>query len=326
MQVTVSIGVAGPIARYPRGSEPARRPDPHRDRNGFARAVDDPFATGSSRDDAVDMIFRPALRPGAPLLRRDATHLQVGTSPGIVVDDRPGLVALLRLLAGVRDVDRLAVIAARDIPELTDDVREVLASLRAAGAVVDAAEVEPRRPAARAVGFVASAGASDLVAATRAALASSGLVDLSAGEPELLVVVSYGEAARSVYEQASVLGLDHLPVVIDEDRVRIGPFVRPGRTPCVSCHDLHRADWDPAWPALVHQLGQRPPHARPTALAGLTAHAAAVEVAAEIMAVLDGDLPRTVGRCLVVGPGHDQRAVWTVAFHHRCSCDLLNAA
>lgn len=271
------------------------------------------------------MIFRPALRPGAPLLRRDATHLQVGTSPGIVIDDRPGLVALLRLLDGVRDVERLATMAARDIPELTADVREVLAGLRAAGAVVDAVEADASRPLGRPIDFVASAGASELVAATRTVLASAGR-DFSSGEPELLIVVSYGEAARTVYEQASLLGIDHLPVVIDEDRVRIGPFVRPGRTPCVSCHDLHRADWDPAWPALVHQLGQRPPHVRPTALAGLTAHAAAVEVAAEIIALIDSDAPRTVGRCLVIGPGHDQRAMWPVTFHHRCSCDLLNAA
>ena len=31
------------------------------------------------------------IRPGAPLLRRDATQLQAGTSPGTVIDDRPGL-------------------------------------------------------------------------------------------------------------------------------------------------------------------------------------------------------------------------------------------
>lgn len=272
------------------------------------------------------MTFRPVLRPGAPLLRRDATHLQVGTSPGVVIADRPGLVALLRLLDGVRDVTRLEAMVARDAPELAVDVSAALTELVAAGAVVDGSDDGRRHRQRHRVGSVAGGGTSELVDATRLALAAAGLdVDPSV-DPELLVIVSYGEAARSVFEQASLLGLDHLPVVIDEDRVRIGPLVRPGRTPCVACHDLHRGDWDPAWPVLLLQLGHRPPHAMPSGLAGLTRHAAAVEVAAEIVAALEGDGSRTVGRCLVVGPRHDDRATWPVAFHHRCSCDLLNAA
>ena len=84
------------------------------------------------------MAFRPALRPGAPLLRRDAAHLQVGTSPGIVIPDRPGLVDLLRLLDGARDVDRLAAVTRATIPELTTPLAEILAELRSAGVVFDA--------------------------------------------------------------------------------------------------------------------------------------------------------------------------------------------
>jgi hypothetical protein len=290
--------------------------------------VDDRLVWPTAGDDAVAMAFRPALRPGAPLVRRDAAHLQVGTSPGIVLPDRPGLAGLLRLLDGVRDVEGLSRLAARNLPELGDDVPTLLAELLALGVVVDADAVEAdrRRLAGRAVGFVVSSGAFGLVAATRAALVSAGLDDVTSTDPELLVIVSCGEVARSLYEQASLRGLDHLPVVIDEDRVRVGPLVRPGRTPCVTCHDLHRSDWDPAWAAIVPQLGRRPPLVRPTGLAGLTLHAAAVEVAAEVVALLDVDRPRTAGRCLVVGPGHDDRATWPVAFHHRCACDLLTAA
>jgi bacteriocin biosynthesis cyclodehydratase domain-containing protein len=274
------------------------------------------------------MAFRPALRPGAPLLRRDATHLQIGTSPGIVIADRPGLAPLLRLLDGVRDVERLQQLVARDVPELHADVASTLAELRAAGVVVDAAATDAvrRRLIGRRVGFVATSGAADLVSATRAALVSAGLHDVASPDPELLIIVSHGEVGRSVYEQPSMDGLDHLPVVVDEDRVRIGPLVRPGRTPCVTCHDLHRADWDPAWTAIVPQLGSRPPLVRPAALDGITLHAAAVETAAEVVALLDGASLRTAGRCLVVGPRHDERATWPVAFHHRCACDLLTAA
>jgi bacteriocin biosynthesis cyclodehydratase domain-containing protein len=274
------------------------------------------------------MTFRPTLRPGAPLLRRDATHLQIGTSPGIVLVDRPGLAALLRLLDGVRDLARIESLVARDVPELDGDVADLLDELRAAGAVVDAAEIDAARGRlqGRPIGFISSAGAFELVAATRAVLVAAGVDEVTSSDPELMVIVSHGEAARSVFEKVSLVGLDHLPVVIDEDRVRIGPLVRPGRTPCITCHDLHRADWDPAWRAIVPQLGRRLPHAHPSAVAGLTLYAAAVDVAAEIVALLDEGPLRTEGRCLVVGPAHDERSVWPVAFHHRCSCALLSAA
>ena len=274
------------------------------------------------------MSFRPALRPGAALVRRDARHLQVGTAPGIVVPDRPGLAELLRLLDGVRDLARIEELVARDLPDLVADVADLLARLRAAGAVVDASEIAAaRRPSsARPIGFISSGGTSELVAATRAVLVSAGVDDLASPDPEVLVIVSYGEAARSVFEQAVQLGLDHLPVVIDEDRVRIGPLVRPGRTPCMTCHDLHRADWDPAWSAIVPQLGRRLPPVQPSGLTGLAMHAAAVEIAAEVSALLDERPLRTAGRCLVVGPAHDHRTTWPVAFHHRCTCALLSAA
>lgn len=274
------------------------------------------------------MPFRPALRPGAPLLRRDATHLQIGTSPGVVVTDRPGLVPLLRLLDGVRDVERLESIVRTVIPELDGTVATTLVELQAVGAVVDASGRDDvrRLRAIWPITFDVTPGTGTLVTATAAALSSAGLTHLSSTDPELIVIVSFGEPSRSVYERPSLLGIDHLPVVIDEDRVRIGPFVRPGRTPCVSCHDLHRADWDPAWPVLLHQLGRRPASERPTALDALTCHATAVEIAAEVLMRVDGLTPRTIGRCLVIGPGHDERTMWPVAFHHRCACDLLNAA
>jgi hypothetical protein len=274
------------------------------------------------------MTFRPALRPGALLLRRDATHLQVGTSPGIVLDDRPGLLALLHLLDGVRDVDRLQDLARARIPELRAPVAGLLTELRAVGAVVDRPghDAERRRRSARSVGFEQAPGTTSLVTTVRAILAAAGITRFTSTDPDLLVIASCGEAERTVFERAVLVDRVHLPVVIDEDRVRVGPFVQPGRTPCVGCHDLHRTDWDPAWPALLHQLGRGPTSSQPVALPALTAHAAAVEVAAEVLAHVDGGAPRSVGRCVVVGPSHDQRAMWPIAFHPRCACDLLSAA
>ena len=295
------------------------------------------------------MAFRPALRPGAPLLRRDATHLQIGTSPGIVIGDRPGLVDLLRLLDGARDVERLAAVARTTIPELTTPVPEVLAELRSAGVVFDAtrwntaethgldAEArhadfggdDPARLRHRqtyGVALHADTGSRRLTEAVQTVLTDAGVHCFTADDPDLLVIASCGEASRTVFEEPVRLGIDHLPVVIDEDRVRIGPLVRPGHSPCVSCHDLHRADWDPAWLALVHQLGRHTAGMTPPAVDSLTTHAAALEVAAEVLAHADGRAGRTPGRCLVVGPAHDDRAAWPLAFHHACTCDLLRAA
>ncbi len=45
----------------------------------------------------------------------------MGTSPGTVIDDRPGLRSFLRLLNGVRDVEQLRRLARSDVPELEAD-------------------------------------------------------------------------------------------------------------------------------------------------------------------------------------------------------------
>lgn len=55
----------------------------------------------------------------------------------------------------------------------------------------------------------------------------------------------------------------HLPLVVRQDGVRVGPVVIPGRTACTVCADLARTDSDPAWPALATQLRVLPSPAPP---------------------------------------------------------------
>ena len=59
---------------------------------------------------------------------------------------------------------------------------------------------------------------------------------------------------------AVVLGRDipHLPIVFGGAAVEIGPFVRPGETPCLACVAARRIEVDPAWPHLAAQLIGRP--------------------------------------------------------------------
>jgi bacteriocin biosynthesis cyclodehydratase domain-containing protein len=128
-----------------------------------------------------------------------------------------------------------------------------------------------------------------------------------------------------VFEQAHRHGITHLMVVLDEDRVRIGPLVIPGVTPCLTCLDLNRTAWDRAWPALLTQLGRSRwtvPPPLPTPLA----YVAAAEVGVEVLALAGGSRPRTAGQVLAVGPAHDARVLWPVGFHHGCACALLPAA
>ena len=98
---------------------------------------------------AEPVTLRPTIRPGAPLLRCDATYLRVGTSPGTVIADRPGLRSFLRLLNGARDVDQLRRLARSDVPELAADVEDVLRPLLACAAVVDASPLQVPRPRLR---------------------------------------------------------------------------------------------------------------------------------------------------------------------------------
>ncbi|WP_168627977.1 MULTISPECIES: TOMM precursor leader peptide-binding protein [unclassified Cryobacterium] len=52
--------------------------------------------------------------------------------------------------------------------------------------------------------------------------------------------------------------IPHLPVVFGDTSVRVGPLIEPGLGPCLHCLERHRADADPAWPAIASQLlGQR---------------------------------------------------------------------
>jgi bacteriocin biosynthesis cyclodehydratase domain-containing protein len=286
--------------------------------------VDDRLVIQTSTGHPEPVTLRPTIRPGAPLLRRDATHLQVGTSPGTVIDDRPGLRSFLRLLNGARDVEQLRRLVRSEVPELEGDVDDVLKPLLACGAVVDASRLHVRRPRLR-VALHDDAGGRPLTRAIGHALADLGIATLDAPDPDLLLVVSSGEPPRAVFDQARRHRVSHLPVVIDEDRVRIGPAVIPGLTPCLTCLDLHRTDWDRAWPALLPQLGRsRSP--LPPVLPVPLRYAAAAEVTIEVQAVAAGSRPRTAGQVLALGPAHDARVAWPVAFHHGCACALLPAA
>ena len=148
-----------------------------------------------------------------------------------------GLRPFLRLLS-VRDVEQLRRLVRTEVPELDGDVDHVLKPLLACGAVIDARSLHVRQPRLE-VALHDDVGSRPLALAVSHVLTDLGIRSLDPPDPELLLVVSCGEPARAVFDQARRHGIAHMPVVLDEDRIRIGPLVIPGLTPCLTCCDQH---------------------------------------------------------------------------------------
>jgi bacteriocin biosynthesis cyclodehydratase domain-containing protein len=112
--------------------------------------------------------------------------------------------------------------------------------------------------------------------------------------------------------------LPRLEVHVRLGTVLVGPLVRPSRSPCRGCLDLHRQDRDPAWPALAAQLATAPngvgePCSLTTAMAG------AAFAADEVLSYLDGAAVRTEAAIVEIArPGEFRRRVWGA--HPRCDC------
>jgi len=115
-------------------------------------------------------------------------------------------------------------------------------------------------------------------------------------------------------------GVPHLAAAASEAIGVVGPLVLPGRTACLRCLDLTRAERDPAWPLILAQLtgGGADPPACDTVLAAAVATQAAAQALAFVdrpasaSAVINGTLE------LVLPDWQWRRRTW--AQHDRCGC------
>jgi molybdopterin/thiamine biosynthesis adenylyltransferase len=145
--------------------------------------------------------------------------------------------------------------------------------------------------------------------------------------PSLRVVAPAGPVPDPA-TLARVASAPHLLVVVRETVARIGPLVLPGRSPCVRCLELARAERDPHWPSVAAQLvsDRRTDEPCDVTLATLAAALAAMQV----LQWLDGDIdagrhghvdtPTTVGGVLVFDLCSGLLRRRSLSAHPECGC------
>jgi hypothetical protein len=142
--------------------------------------------------------------------------------------------------------------------------------------------------------------------------------DRPGGGPDLVVLAPTADTGRHDAAALIRFGVPHLIARVVETTGVVGPLVVPGTTSCLRCHDLHRADRDPAWPRILAQADIR--------LAGVAACdvTLATQVAAlaaqQVLAHLDGFVPATVDGTVEMSLpyGMPRRRSWHP--HPACGC------
>jgi bacteriocin biosynthesis cyclodehydratase domain-containing protein len=113
----------------------------------------------------------------------------------------------------------------------------------------------------------------------------------------------------------------HLAVSASEAIGVVGPLVLPGRSACLRCLDLTRAERDPAWPLILAQLSAQA-GTDPPGCDTVLATTVAAQAVAQVLAFIDEDgrAPAvTDGTLELVLPGWQwRRRTWQP--HPQCGC------
>lgn len=244
------------------------------------------------------------LNPALPLLWRDERTLQLGLDGDLRVEaEDPWVEHLLsRMRAGFRRGSFDVIAHALGAPR--DGARALLGRLE--HLLVDDA------PSPRAA-WVERLGVTDARTEhrLRESLSDEGVaVGEHGSRSDTAVVLLAGCAAAVQLAPHLRDDITHLPVAVGRDQVTVGPLVEPGRTPCLTCRDLHARDRDPAWPRLHTQLVARDPgRVRAALIAGAGA------IAARLLAAPPSAESEVVQ--LSADGSRDSRAV---RFHEECLC------
>jgi len=132
----------------------------------------------------------------------------------------------------------------------------------------------------------------------------------------LVIVASHtAEPDRALTDHLARQRTPHLIVRVEASRAVVGPFVIPGVSACVRCHDLVRCEFDDAWPALLAQLSRArldpPGHLRGWAVS---------TTLLQVRAQATGTVPDTLGRTLEVSWADPVIRTQTIPPHPECGC------
>lgn len=252
------------------------------------------------------MVLR--LDPAIPVVWRDPRTLQFGVDPAVAVLEhmtrgQERLVAALT--TGVTSSGFRMLAAENGVA--TAQREELLARL---APCLSSADRAAATPAAAVV-----LGSGGIARELARLLTDAGLRQADAtGTPALAVLVAERVLAPADHRAWLQRDIPHLPVVIGDASVTVGPLVVPGLSACLHCAFLHERDADAAWPAIAAQLGTLPPPApHPLRSAAAVAHTARV-----VAGFLDGrGEPGLVWR--VAGDG-DRISARSVIPHPECRC------
>jgi bacteriocin biosynthesis cyclodehydratase domain-containing protein len=211
-------------------------------------------------------------------------------------------------------------------------VGATLAALLAAAGVGRVVVDDPAliRPADLAPGGVRATGvhhrrgdaANAVVSTMRTADAGSGV---AMPARSLLVVAPTGAALAPEWLRR-VRRRPHALVAVKETTAQIGPLVLPGRSACLRCVELARADRDPAWPVLAAQLVGE---ARAIEPCDITLASAAASLAAmALLAWIDEPAACSplIGGILELGLAELALRRRTVVAHPDCGCQAAAEA
>ncbi|MCB7136619.1 ThiF family adenylyltransferase [Cellulosimicrobium marinum] len=185
------------------------------------------------------------------------------------------------------------------------------------------AEVSPDVRTAAGTGTSAGAGPGSADATGTVTGSGTGTGGSGVEPPDVVVVVEHGCADPQRVRELVGDGVAHLSVVVREADVVVGPFVRPGTDPCLTCADLARAEVDPCWPQVARQLREQAGAGSEESVLAAVAGAVA---AGQVLAALDGSTPRTCGAFLEVPAPDGVPRVRDLDRHPRCGCGGLTTA
>jgi bacteriocin biosynthesis cyclodehydratase domain-containing protein len=240
--------------------------------------------------------------------------VQFGVDAPIVIEEVGA--GIERLLAALRpgiSPSGYAMLA-RDAGVAAADADALLAQLAPVLAPVPASRAQAGRPPVAGTVRVAGSGP---FAETLAALLSDEGTLARAEDPAPALVVLVADWVVPPDDAAHWLRRDipHLPVVVTDRSVSIGPFVEPGRGPCIYCVQLARTDTDAAWPAVAAQLWGRPGATHPR----ITVMTVATFAARRIGVRLENG-PADVPTAWRVSDRGATISAATTRPHPRCSC------